>query len=76
MTRVSRMQEWGPSAHLGMLAYNLASPPEIASLAVAGSVGLAAAVRNERVEHREARREIKGHRLFFYREAGRRLEQG
>lgn len=26
-----------------------------------------------RAEHREARREIEGHGLFFYREAGTRL---
>ena len=66
----------GPSVGLGMLAYSLVSLPELASLAVTGTVGLAAAVRNERVEHAEAMREIQVHRLYFYREAGRRLAEG
>ncbi len=71
--RLTRPQDWGAGATIGMVAYNLASLPEIASLAVAGGVGFAAAARNVYLEHREEGREIEGTRLFFYREAGRRL---
>ena len=75
LPRMSRPQDWGVGAGLGMIAYNLASLPEITSLVVAGSVGFAGAARNTWIEHRDARREIEGHRLFFYREAGRRIEE-
>lgn len=71
--RMTRPQDWGVGAGLGMMAYNLASLPEIASLVAAGGVGFAGAARNAYLEHRDGRREIEGHRLFFYRETGRRL---
>lgn len=73
LPRMTRPQDWGVGAGLGMMAYNLASLPEIASLMVAGSVGFAGAARNTYLEHREAQRTIRGDRLFFYREAARRL---
>ena len=56
-----------------MLAYNLASLPELISLVIAGGVGFAGAARNTYLEYRDGQREIEGHRLFFYRAAGRRL---
>jgi hypothetical protein len=71
--RMSRPQDWAAGGTFGMLAFNLASLPEITSLAVGGTVGLAATARNTYLEHRDAQRAIEGHRLFFYREAGRRL---
>lgn len=74
--RMTRSQDWGAGAAIGMAAFNLASLPEIASLAVGGGVGFAAAARNVYLEHRTGQREIESKRLFFYREAGRRLEEG
>ena len=71
--RMTRPQDWGAGAAIAMAAFNLASLPEIASLAVGGGVGFAAAARNVYLEHREGQREIEGKRLFFYREAGRHL---
>ena len=76
LPRMTRPQDWGVGAGLGMMIYNLASLPELASLAVAGGVGFAGAARNVYLEHREGQREIERHRLFFYREAGRRLGDG
>ena len=73
--RMTRPQDWAAGGTFGMVAFNLASLPEITSLAVGGTVGLAAAARNTYLEHRDAQREIEGHRLFFYREAGRRIEE-
>lgn len=73
LPRMTRPQDWGSGAALGMAAYNLASLPELASLAIAGGTGFAGAVRNAYLEHRDAQREIRGERLFFYREAERRL---
>ncbi len=55
--RLTPPQDWGAGATIGMVAYNLASLPEIASLAVAGGVGFAAAARNVYLEHREGRRD-------------------
>ncbi len=74
--RMNRPQDWALGPTLGVATYTLASFPEIASLSVAGGVGLAGAIRNARAEHREAQRAIEGHGLFFYREAGRRIEEG
>jgi hypothetical protein len=71
--RMTRPQDWSAGAAIGIAAFNLASLPEIASLAVGGGVGFAAAARNVYLEHREGQREIEGKRLFFYREAGRHL---
>jgi len=73
LPRMTRPQDWGVGAGLGMMAYNLASLPELASLAVAGGVGFAGATRNVYLEYREGQREIEGQRLFFYREAGQCL---
>lgn len=73
LPRMTRPQDWGSGAALGMAAYNLASLPELASLAIAGGTGFAGAARNAYLEHRDVRREIRGERLFFYREAERRL---
>ena len=73
--RMTRPQDWAAGGTFGMVAFNLASLPEITSLAVGGTVGLAAAARNTYLEHRNAQRETEGHRLFFYREAGRRIEE-
>ncbi len=77
--RMSRPQDWALGGTFGMVAFNLASLPEITSLAVGGTVGFAAAARNAYLEHRDARRDaqraMEGHRLFFYREAGRRLAE-
>lgn len=74
--RMTRPQDWAAGGTFGMAAFNLASLPELASLAVGGTVGFAAAARNMYLEHRDAQRAIEGHRLFFYREAGRRLREG
>lgn len=71
--RMTRPQDWAAGAAFGMATFNLASLPEIASLAVGGGVGFAAAARNVYLEHLEGQRELEGKRLFFYREAGRHL---
>lgn len=73
LPRMIRPQDWTAGASFGMAAFNLASLPEIASLAVGGGVGFAAAARNVYLKHQAGQREIEGKRLFFYREAGRRL---
>jgi len=66
-------KNWAAGGALGMAAYNLASLPELASLAVGGGVGFAAGVREAYLEWREGRRGVERNELFFYYEAGRRL---
>ncbi len=68
-------QHWTAGGALGVAAYNLASLPELASLAVGGTVGLAASARKAYLEWREMQQEIEGKHLFFYYEAGRRLSE-
>ncbi len=57
---MTRPQDWGVGAGLGMMAFNLASLPELASLAIAGGVGFPGVARNVYLEHREAQRGIEG----------------
>jgi hypothetical protein len=66
-------QNWAAGGALGMAAYNLASLPELASLAVGGGVGFASGVREAYLEWRKGRRGVERKELFFYYEAGRRL---
>ena len=66
-------QNWAAGGTLGMAAYNLASLPELASLAVGGGVGFASGVREAYLEWRKGRRGVERKELFFYYEAGRRL---
>ena len=73
LTRVTRPTEMAFGPALGVAAYALGLLPQIASLAVMGTASALGAARNVVVEHRAAQREIEGHGLFFYREAGRRL---
>ncbi len=75
LPRVTRPENLSVGATLGIAAYNLASLPEIAALAVGGSVSFAAAARNVYLEHRKTQKEVEGQRLFFYYETGRRLEK-
>jgi hypothetical protein len=48
-------QNWAAGGALGMAAYNLASLPELASLAVGGGVGFASGVREAYLEWRKGR---------------------
>jgi hypothetical protein len=64
---------WAAGGAPGVAAYNLASLPELASLAMGGGVGFASGVREAYLEWRKARREVERKELFFYYEAGRRL---
>lgn len=73
---VTEPQNWAAGGALGMAAYNLASLPELASLAVGGGVGLAAGARRAYREWREGQKEAEKKELFFYYEAGRRLGGG
>jgi hypothetical protein len=53
-------QNWAASGALGMAAYNLASLPELVSLAVGGGVGFASGVREAYLEWRKADEVSKG----------------
>ena len=67
---------WAAGGALGMAAYNLASLPELASLAVGGGIGLAVGARRAYLDWRESQREVEKKELFFYYEAGQRLAGG
>ena len=67
---------WAAGGTLDRAAYNLASLPELASLAVGGGISLAAGVRKAYLDWREGQREVEKKELFFYYEAGQRLAGG
>lgn len=49
---------WAVGGALGMAAYNLASLPELTSLAVGGGIGIAAGARKAYLDWREGQREV------------------
>lgn len=70
---VSNIHSWSAGATLGMAAYNLASLPEIASLAIGGGLSVADSVRKTYKEYTEEQRDIQKKQLFFYYAAGQHL---